>query len=102
MITLVGRTLLALLVLAGLASLLAFGVLGVGRGEEGLSLDAVRRRVEGLPTMLFGPVQPGPESTNFDGAVLYAAGRTWLRGANPYDHDELKRSVEPEGILLGE
>src|SRR5438270_1997868 len=61
------RTLLALLLLAGAASLLAFGILGVGRG--------------------------GGEA-NFDGAVLYAAGRTWLRGANPYDHAELSRSVE--------
>ncbi len=47
-------------------SLILFGILGIGRGEREL---------------------------NIDGAVLYAAGRAWLRGLNPYNHDFLVQSV---------
>jgi len=47
-------------------SLILFGILGIGRGDSQL---------------------------NFDGAVLYAAGRAWLMGLNPYNHDFLTQSV---------
>ena len=47
-------------------SLILFGILGIGRGDSEL---------------------------NFDGAVLYAAGRAWLMGLNPYNHDFLVQSV---------
>ena len=47
-------------------SLILFGIIGIGRGDSQL---------------------------NFDGAVLYAAGRAWLRGLNPYNHDFLAQSV---------
>ena len=47
-------------------SLILFAIIGIGRGESRL---------------------------NFDGAVLYAAGRAWLRGLNPYNHDFLVQSV---------
>lgn len=30
---------------------------------------------------------------NFDGQVMYAAGRAWLHGANPYNHADLTRAV---------
>jgi len=33
------------------------------------------------------------EVFNIDGQVLYAAGRAWLQGANPYDFDALSRSI---------
>lgn len=62
----VRRLALAALVALGLASLVLFGIVGKGRGD-------------------------GPP--NFDGAVLYAAGRAWLAHENPYDHDALMRSV---------
>src|SRR5271167_2746817 len=57
----------AALLLGAVASLIAFGIIGVGRG------DAV--------------------FFNYDGRVLFAAGRTWLQGANPYDFEALARSV---------
>jgi hypothetical protein len=47
-------------------SLILFGILGIGRGASKL---------------------------NFDGSVLYAAGRAWLMGLNPYNHDFLVQSV---------
>jgi len=47
-------------------SLILFGILGIGKGDSEL---------------------------NFDGAVLYAAGRAWLMGLNPYNHDFLVQSV---------
>jgi hypothetical protein len=53
------------LLLVALASLVAFGIFGVGRDG----------------------------SLNFDGRVLYAAGRAWLTGLNPYDHGEIVRGV---------
>jgi hypothetical protein len=53
------------LILIGLLSLIAFGIIGVGR--SGVS--------------------------GFDGAYIYAAGRAWLSGSNPYDHASLIRSV---------
>ncbi|MGV0028500.1 glycosyltransferase family 87 protein [Phormidesmis priestleyi] len=52
------------LVLFSVLSLVSFGILGVGR--EGTS--------------------------NSDGMVLYAAGRAWLSGANPYHHSDLVQS----------
>ena len=53
------------LVVAAIGALLTFGVVGIGR--EG--------------------------TLNFDGRVMYAAGRAWLAGLNPYDHDHLARAV---------
>ena len=53
------------LLLSSLASLICFGIVGIGR--KGVS--------------------------NVDGAVLYAAGRAWLNGANPYDRNQLVQSV---------
>ncbi len=47
-------------------SLILFGIIGIGRGDTVL---------------------------NYDGAVLYAAGRAWLMGLNPYNHDVLLQSV---------
>ena len=47
-------------------SLILFAIIGIGRGESRL---------------------------NFDGAVLYAAGRAWLMGLNAYNHDFLVQSV---------
>ena len=47
-------------------SLILFGIIGIGRGDSKLNLD---------------------------GAVLYAAGRAWLRGLSPYNHDFLAQSV---------
>jgi Glycosyltransferase family 87 len=49
----------------GLLSLILFGVVGVGRSGE----------------------------SSFDGAYIFAAGRAWLNGANPYDHAQLIQSV---------
>jgi hypothetical protein len=57
------RTLAVLLVVAGAASLVASGVLGVGR-------------------------EPG-SSGGMDFNVMYAAGRTWRQGGNPYDQKQL-------------
>ena len=57
---------LAAALLAGIASLISFGIVGIGRG--------------------------GGER-NFDGAVLYAAGVTWLHYGNPYDHEQLSANV---------
>ncbi len=51
----------AVCLLAAIGSLGAFGIVGIGRGGQ----------------------------QNFDGAVLWAAGRCWLAHANPYDHDQL-------------
>lgn len=47
-------------------SLILFGIIGIGRGASKL---------------------------NFDGAILYAAGRAWLMGLNPYNQDFLIKSV---------
>ena len=49
-----------------------------------------------LSLILFGIIGIGREDNrvlNFDGAVLYAAGRAWLMGLNPYNHDVLLQSV---------
>ncbi|MBD0310135.1 MAG: hypothetical protein ICV80_19120, partial [Microcoleus sp. T1-bin1] len=43
-------------------ALILFGIIGIGRGNS---------------------------EQNFDGAVLYAAGRAWLRGLNAYNYDLL-------------
>jgi len=61
----------ALIALATVA-LIVFGLFGVGRGG----------------------------SPNFDGQVLYAAGRTWLSGGNPYDFQQLLRSNAGTGVQL--
>jgi hypothetical protein len=58
--------------LASLVSMVAFGIVGVGR--VGVS--------------------------NGDGAVLFAAGRAWLAGLNPYVHENLVRSVAGLNISL--
>lgn len=66
------RLILLLALLAGFSFLVSFGILGVGRaGKIG----------------------------NFDGAVLYAAGCTWLAGGNAYDHALMCRSVEGKGVI---
>src|SRR5262245_42254290 len=57
------RTLAVLLVLAGAASLVASGVVGIGR-------------------------EPG-SSGGVDFTVMYAAGRAGRQGANPYDQKQL-------------
>ena len=56
----------SLLIAAALVALSAFGIVGLGR--DGFF--------------------------NFDGQVLWAAGRTWLQGANPYDYPSLARAAE--------
>jgi hypothetical protein len=56
------RLIAAAAILAATASLLAFGIVGIGRGGG---------------------------KQNVDGAVLWAAGRCWLNHQNPYDHDQL-------------
>jgi len=48
-------------------SLICFGIVGIGRD----------------------PNSP----LNFDGATIYGAGRAWLMGLNPYNHDQLNQSV---------
>lgn len=60
------RPVAMILVPASLVSLVAFGIVGVGR--DGIF--------------------------NFDGRVLYAAGVTWLHHDNPYDHDALAHDVD--------
>ncbi|MCC3408708.1 MAG: DUF2029 domain-containing protein [Microcoleus sp. PH2017_10_PVI_O_A] len=55
------------LLAVSILSLICFGIVGIGRD----------------------PNRP----LNFDGAVLYAAGRAWLNGLNPYNHDMLTQSV---------
>ena len=66
------RLILLLAIIAGFSSLVSFGILGVGRaGKIG----------------------------NFDGAVLYAAGCTWLAAGNAYDHAQMCRSVEGKGVI---
>jgi Glycosyltransferase family 87 len=62
----------ATLVLSGLAFQVCFGIIGFGRGG----------------------------GRNQDGAALYAAGKTWIAGANPYDHENLLQSVRGTGINL--
>ncbi|MEG4232111.1 glycosyltransferase family 87 protein [Microcoleus sp. Pol11C3] len=57
------------LLAVSILSLICFGIVGIGRD---------------------GPF-------NADGAVLYAAGRAWLKGLNAYNHDMLTQSVA--GIL---
>ena len=52
---------------AAAASLVGFGILGKGRGSDAVG--------------------------NTDGAVLYAAGRAWSKGLNPYDHRDLTTAV---------
>ncbi len=59
------RLFATLMGLLSVASLVAFGLVGIGRQ---------------------GPI-------NFDGSVLYAAGRAWLNQADPYDHAALARAV---------
>jgi uncharacterized membrane protein YfbV (UPF0208 family) len=58
-----------------------------------------------LPLVCLGIVGIGRnDRMNFDGAVLYAAGRAWLMGLNPYNHDLLSQSVsgiEEIGSLKG-
>jgi hypothetical protein len=61
------RLIIAACLIAGITSLTAFGIVGIGRGR--------------------GAQQ------NFDGAVLWAAGKCWLDHGNPYDHDQLVRSA---------
>ena len=56
---------LVLLVVGSLVSLVAFGIVGIGRSGM----------------------------VNIDGQVLYAAGRAWLQHANPYDHAALAHAV---------
>jgi Glycosyltransferase family 87 len=47
-----------------------------------------------LPLICLGIVGIGrSDRLNGDGAVLYAAGRAWLMGLNPYNHDFLTQSV---------
>ncbi len=53
------------LVLCSLAALICLGILGVGRSGE----------------------------SSFDFAVMYAGGRAWLEGANPYNQNELNQVV---------
>jgi hypothetical protein len=65
------RVVIAIAILAGLASLAAFGILGIARGGD----------------------------RNFDGAVLWAAGRTWLSSGNPYDHEQLVRASHGQADL---
>jgi len=60
------------LLAVSVGSLVAFGVLGKGRGGG---------------------------SQNFDGAVMYAAGRAWLNGRNPYLHTDLSSSVADEPTI---
>src|SRR5262245_48414380 len=72
MTTSVRRLLVALLLLGSLGSLVAFGILGKGRaGGVG----------------------------NFDGSVLFSAGRAWQADKNPYDHAQLKASVADEPAI---
>ncbi len=59
--------------LFSITSLLCFGIVGIGRGDS---------------------------VSNSDGAVLYAAGRAWLSGLNPYHHPDLVQSVDGMGIDL--
>ncbi|MCC3411038.1 MAG: DUF2029 domain-containing protein [Microcoleus sp. PH2017_29_MFU_D_A] len=53
------------LVAVSILSLICFGIIGIGRDGQ----------------------------LNADGSVLYAAGRAWLKGLNPYNHDMLTQSV---------
>jgi hypothetical protein len=47
-----------------------------------------------LALVCFGVVGVGREGMQgFDGRVLFAAGRAWLMGLNPYDHAQLVRAV---------
>jgi hypothetical protein len=62
----------ATLIICGFVFLVCFGILGFGR-------DGAR---------------------NGDGAALYAAGKTWINGGNPYDHESLLQSVNGTGINL--
>ena len=57
---------------AGLISAVSFGVIGIGRGNG---------------------------TRNSDGAVFYAAGKSWLEGRNPYDATSLV-SVPTDGVNL--
>ncbi|MEG4217419.1 glycosyltransferase family 87 protein [Microcoleus sp. Pol14C6] len=53
------------LLAVSILSLICFGIIGIGRDGQ----------------------------LNADGGVLYAAGRAWLKGFNPYNHDFLVQSV---------
>jgi uncharacterized membrane protein YfbV (UPF0208 family) len=53
------------LLAVSILSLICFGIVGIGRDGQ----------------------------LNADGGVLYAAGRAWLMGLNPYNHDMLTKSV---------
>ncbi|MEG4004559.1 glycosyltransferase family 87 protein [Microcoleus sp. Pol11C1] len=53
------------LLAVSILSLICFGIIGIGRDGQ----------------------------LNADGGVLYAAGRAWLKGLNPYNHDFLVQSV---------
>ncbi len=53
------------LLAVSILSLICFGIVGIGRKGQ----------------------------LNFDGSVLYAAGRAWLMGLNAYNHDMLTQSV---------
>lgn len=65
------RNIIAVVLLSSLASLICFGILGFGRGGE----------------------------SSYDTSTMYAAGRCWLDGRNPYNYDELSQSVaEVKGI----
>ncbi|HXJ23286.1 MAG TPA: glycosyltransferase family 87 protein [Polyangia bacterium] len=59
------RLIIGALLGGALASMVGFGIVGVGRAGQ----------------------------LGFDGRVLFAAGRAWLDGANPYDHAQLSRAV---------
>jgi hypothetical protein len=66
------------LLLAAIATLLIRGILGIGFDH----------------TYVF---------FNLDGRVLFAAGRTWLQGLNPYSYEELSGSVASiPGMNLGD
>lgn len=53
------------LLAVSILSLICFGIIGIGRDGQ----------------------------LNADGGVLYAAGRAWLKGLNPYNHDFLVQSI---------
>lgn len=59
------RNVLVGLLLCSLAALICFGILGVGRSGE----------------------------SSFDFAVMYAGGREWLEGGNPYNQNELNQII---------
>src|SRR5690349_5337291 len=60
----------ALLLVGAIGGLVAFGIVGIGRGSA------------------------AQFDLNFDGRVLFAAGRAWLHGTNPYDFPQLAAAVD--------